>query len=161
MRKGIYAGAMLMVMFISGCAADLRSGNKFAGFATPQEDKAQVYFVRRDDFMATKVPYVVVRAAKVGSDGKPADKMESLAFVGKDMFVSVLMAPGTYSFKSGTSDLITIKPKEVQCLEVGAKFRGVTVYVAEQLQFDECSKLIADMDEGVPFQEAARRIGRK
>jgi hypothetical protein len=152
---------LLMSVLLSGCTADLHSGNKFSGFAVPQDDKVPVYFVRRDDFMATKIPYVVVRAAKFDSDGMPAEKMEPLAFVGKDMFVPVLMSPGRYSFKSGLSELVTISPKEIKCLEVGAKFRGVTVYVVEPMPFDECSKVIANMDEGVPFQEAARRIGHK
>src|ERR1039457_1432959 len=161
MRKRIYVGVLLTVVMVCGCAADLRSGNKFQGFADVQENKTQVYFVRNDNAMATKLQYVAVKVAKADSDGKAVEKMKTVAFVGKDMFVPALMEPGTYVIKSGSSELVTFKPNDVMCLEVGGKYRGVTVYVVEPLPIDECSKVIRDMDEGVPLTEAIKRIQRK
>lgn len=144
----------------SGCAADLSSGKKFEGFKTPPENKSLVYFLRDESVMATKLPYIYVNAAKPNEKGEPIGKYDLQAVVGKDMFVPVLMDPGTYLFQSGAKDVVTINPNEVKCIEVGGKFRGITVFVVEPMEKVDCEKVLAGKDEGVQVQEALIRTGQ-
>ena len=159
MRNRIFLGLTMMAL-LSGCAADLSSGKKFTGFQTPPADKSLVYFLRDESVMATKLPYIYVNATTPDAKGEPAGKFNLTAVVGKDMFVPVLMDPGTYLFIAGTKDVVTIKPNEVKCIEVGGKFRGITVFVVEPMEKADCEKVLAGKDEGVQVLEALKRTGQ-
>ena len=151
---------LLLVGMMSGCAADLRSGKQFSGFQAPAADKSMVYFLRNESIMAAKLPYVAVSVAKPDDKGQAATPFNLLAVVGKDMFVPVLMDPGTYLFASGSKDVVTLKPNDIKCIEVGGKFRGITVFVVEEMEKAECEKVLAGKDEGVQVMEALRRTGQ-
>lgn len=158
MRNKVLLSLMLVVL--AGCAADLKSGRKFEGFQTPPDNKSLVYFVRNENFMAAKLPYIYVNVAIPDSKGKPAGSTSLLAVVGKDMFVPVLMDPGTYLFSSGSKEVVSLQPKEVKCIEVGGKFRGITVFVVEPITMAECEKVLPGKDEGVQVIETLRRTGQ-
>ena len=94
----------------------------------------------------------------------PKDKFTSVAIVGKDMYVPIVAEPGDYYFKNFTaSDRISIKGGDIICFDIGSKFRGVSVSVAEKIKsLDECKRLLlSDKKEGVQFLEAQKRLGIK
>lgn len=150
-----------MMFVLSGCAADLSSGNKFSGFATPVPGKSLVYLIRDENFMVGKLYYMTVYTAK--SDGKDnvVGDYTQQAIVGKDMFVSILMDPGTYQFKTGFKTEVSLKPDMITCLEVGGKYRGVTIYNVEEItDLEDCKKILSDKNEGVQLAEAKKRSGQ-
>lgn len=153
--------AVASVSLLGGCAADLSSGNKFTGFQTPPPDKALVYMVRDENFMATKLPYMIVATAP--SDGKDnvTGQFQTKAIVGKDMFVPVLMDPGYVHIKTGAKTEFDLKPGSIQCAEVGGKYRGVaTIFTVEPItDREECQKMLTDKFQGVELAEAKKRTG--
>jgi hypothetical protein len=147
---------------ICGCAADLSSGKKFDTFAAAPPDKALVYLVRDESMMAAKLPYMNVLSAKSNGKGAAAGLYELKAIVGKDMFVPVLMDPGVYVFKTGLQAEVTLSARQVACLEVGGKYRGVTVFSVEEIKSQEdCRKVLEGKTEGVQLVEAKKLTGMK
>jgi|GEM_PF-6942007 len=157
----------LILATITGCAKDLSTGRSFTEFQTPPEGKAVVYLVRNDNFMAGKPPYMFISAAGVPTsttEAPPKEKFSPVAIVGKEMFVPILAMPGDYYFKNAlASDRVSLKSGEVVCVDVGSKFRGITLFLAERIEsLDECRKLLlAGQTEGVQMLEARRRLGWK
>lgn len=152
--------SVAMMFVFSGCAADLSSGKKYSEFATPISGKSLVYLIRDENFMAAKLPYIFVATAK--SDGKDnvVGDFTPRAIIGKDMFVPILMDPGVYQFKTGMKTEVSLKPDAVTCLEVGGKYRGVTIYNVEEItDINDCKKILIDKNEGVQLVEAKNRIG--
>lgn len=165
MRKNrvLVIGLCLSIGAISGCA-DLSTGRSFTDFQKPPEGKATVYLVRDDNFMAGKPSYMFISAASVPStatEAPPKEKFSRVAIVGKDMFVPILAVPGDYYFKNTWSaDRVKLKNGEVVCVDVGSKFRGVSIFVAERIEsLEECRKLLSGKTEGVQVLEAHKRLG--
>lgn len=154
-------GAVAIFM-LSGCAADLSSGKKFSEFEAPASGKSLVYLIRDENFMAAKLPYMSVFTSQ--SDGKDnvVGDFTQRAIVGKDMFVPILMEPGAYHFKTAMKTEVFLKPDTVTCLEVGGKYRGVTIFNVEEIADKvDCKKTLIDKSEGVQLEEAKNRIGLK
>lgn len=162
MHKAVFGGILVGALALAGCAADLSSGKKFEGFATPPAGKSLVYMIRDENIMALKLPYIYVKSSKPDGEGKPVENYLIRAVVGKSMFVPVLMDPGTYLFKTAAhDDKVTLKPDELTCLEVGGKYRGVTIFTVEQIaDKEECRKMLEGKYEGVQVVEALRRTGQ-
>jgi hypothetical protein len=161
MRKAVLVLmiAALVGSFMSGCAADLSSGRKFSSFEVPPTGKSKVYLIRDENILAAKLPYVSVETAL--SDGKDnaIGEYAQKAIVGKDMFVPILMDPGPYLFKTGMKTEITLKPDTVTCLEVGGKYRGITIFNVEEISDQEdCRNTLTGKNEGVQLEEATKRI---
>lgn len=158
--KSFIALGLVSTMFLSGCAANLSSGKAFQGIETPPSEKVKVYLLRDENYLVTKLPYMAVSVAKSNGNGEPAEKLNLKALVGKDQFVSILMDPGVYIFKTGTKTEFTLKPSETRCFEVGGKFRGVTLYNIEEIESKEdCKKSLDGKEEGVGLEEALKRTG--
>jgi len=149
-----------MMFLLSGCAADLSTGKKFSELTLPTSGKSLVYLIRDENMMVGKIPYMHVFTAK--SDGKDnvIGDFAPQAIVGKDMFVPILMDPGTYHFKTGMKTEVLLKPDTITCLEVGGKYRFVTIFNVEEISDkNDCKKTLTDKFEGVQFKEAMKRIG--
>ena len=164
MRKWDMLGMVVVVGLIglmTGCATvDLKSGRQFSGqFATPPEGKTLVYVVRNDNFMATKLPHIYVRVTRPDDKGEPAEPYKLAALLDKDLFVPLIMDPGTYLIKAGAREIFTFKPNEVRCVEVGGKFRGISINVVEEMEKEECLSILAGRDESVQAKEAINRLG--
>jgi hypothetical protein len=159
------AGICLAFAGLTGCTKDLSTGRSFTEFQKPPQSKAVVYFVRDDNFMAGKPPYMFVSAAAVPPSvtAEPAkEQFVSVAIVGKDMFVPILVGPGDYFFRNAfSSDRVSVKSGDIVCIDVGSKFRGITVFVANRIDnIEECRKLLlAEKTEGVQLLEASKRLG--
>lgn len=159
------AGMSLALVVLTGCAKDLSTGRSFTEFQKPLDGKAVVYFVRDDNFMAAKLPYMVISAAGILSsvtEPPTKEKFSPLAIVGRDMYVPIVASPGDYFFRNiSTTERISIKSGDIICFDVGSKFRGVTIPAAERIEsLDECKKLLTtDKKEGVQFIEAQIRLG--
>lgn len=159
MKAAITLG-LVSTIFLSGCAANLSSGKTFQSIEKPPAEKTKVYLIRDENIMAAKLPYMIVSTAKSDGKGEPAEKYEAKALVGKDMFVPILMDPGTYVFKTGMKTEVTLQSGKVTCLEVGAKFRGVTIYNVEEIVSQEdCKKTLDGKQEGVQLVEAMKLTG--
>lgn len=150
----------VVIFALSGCAADLSTGNGFIGFTVPPAGKSLVYMVRDENFMAQKMPYIPVFAAKSDGKGKSTEEYSQKAIVGKDMFVPILMEPGTYLLKTGAIDIdVTLKPDAISCFDVGGKYRGLTIFLITEIEKNEdCKKILASKSEGVQLAEAFKRI---
>jgi hypothetical protein len=151
---------LMMGVLVSGCAADLSSGKKFENLQDPSAGKAKIYFIRDENIMAKKLPYIYVNAARASLVGEnPVENWFLKGVVGVDMYVPVEMEPGRYLFKTGTKELVELKPNSITCLEVGGKYRGITLFSIEQIKTsEECKNMLTGKSEGVQFEEALKRI---
>lgn len=155
MKKYFYL--LVSLSMLSGCTVDLRSGNKFEGFIAPPEDKARVYLVRDDNAFAAKPPYKHIYATEKGVEFNifKLNTDKHIATIGKGNFVSILLPPGDLSIVSWPSrNDFTFKAGEVRCIDIGNKFRGITVSVVEEISLGECEKLLKGVDEGVSAEVA-------
>ena len=160
-KLSLVAGMLFALVLMSGCAVDLKLGKQFPGdFPAAPQGKAVVYMLRTEGMMNGAQPYIFVNVSAPDDKGEPAAPYSLAATVGKDMFVPVVMDPGTYLFNAVAKKILTIKPDEVRCLEVGSRFRGVTVFIADELEREECRKTLMGRDEGVQASEALERMGK-
>lgn len=151
---------MLSGMMLSACIANLRSNKLFADFQQPSKGKSMVYLIRDENIMATKFPYIYVRTALADdSTAAPVENWMLRGIVGIDMFVPVEMEPGRYIFKTGNQELVELNSDSIACLEVGGKYRGITIFMIEQIKsLEECKKMLSGKYEGVPVSKAMKRI---
>ena len=161
----VMAGMSLAVVVLTGCTKDLSTGRNFTEFQMPLDGKAVLYFIRDDDFLATKLPYVVITAAGILSSVTELpikQQFAPLVIVGRDMYVPIVAGPGEYVFRNFlTTERVSIKSGDIICFDVGSKFRGITIPAVERIEsLDECKKLLTnDKKEGVQFIEAQIRLG--
>lgn len=161
MKRITLVGLLGLSLYMAGCTADLKSGRQFSGdLVPPSADKVKVYLVRNDNFMAAKPPYIYVNVGKPNEKGEFGEPPRLAAVVGNDMFAPVLMDPGAMLVHAGTKEVFQLKPGEIRCIEIGGKFRGVTIFVTEEMELDECKRVLQGRDEGVDAREAIVRIGR-
>ncbi len=148
---------------IAGCAADLSTGNKFNGFRTPEANKSLVYLLRDEGVMTTKLAYIGVQSATPNDKGEAIGQWEKRALIGKDMFVPLELEPGKYLFRNTkqTDGVIELKPNEVTCLDVGGKYRGITLFSVDLIESrEECLKILQGKYEGVQLAEAQKRVNQ-
>lgn len=124
------------------------TGQKFDNFIVNSEpDKsALVYFYRTDGWGYGKYedkPFLI----NIEEVGSTEPKVPALILTNKT-FRPLLVEPKKmrFSVAGGASDELDLKVGEIYCFEIGIRFRGVDVIVADTTALKDCVKNLQDME---------------